>query len=249
MKQIDIGKLSCATERDWVGELEQWLEKRFADLCEATDQRVPLSGLRISPPLGGEEAKYFRLGLDEGLFDLNEKGYVASELLPLPGEPGATQRNYRIFSQESPVPRLLRENIFQLATASLLILKRGWLKRHVVLEPSLPEHRSTANGFDLLVKSASNKVFIWAEVKRSVAELEKLIADLRACSRRGRHAPEDCGFPQNHPRYEFCIFYQPTYLWAVAPDAEICFEVKYEQEALELEELSSLPPRSVIESE
>jgi hypothetical protein len=233
------------TERDWAGELERWLQEGFARLCEATGQRTPLSGLRISPPLGEEEAKYFLLGLEEGLFELEEEGHIRSELLP----PADELSGHRIFSHEPPAPRLLRENICQLATASLLIMKRGWLKRHVALEPSRPEHRSAAQGFDLLVRSAEGDIFIWAEVKRSAVELEKLIADLRACSRRGPHALEDCGFPQNHPRYEFCIFHQPTYLWAIAPDAEICFEVKCERSSINLEELPSLPPRSLIELE
>ena len=234
-------------ERDWTSELGQWLEARFAGLCEAAGQRTPLSGLRISPPLGDEEARYFLLGLEEGLFELDEEGHVQSELLPAPDEVGAKQKSYRIFSQEPPAPRLLRENVCQLAAASLLILQRGWLKRHVALEPSRQEHRSTAYGVDLLVRSAAGQIFIWAEVKRSAVELEKLIADLRACSRRGPHAHEDCGFPQNHPRYQFCLSHQPTYLWAVAPDAELCFEVKCEQSSIELEQLSSLPPRSLIE--
>jgi len=244
-KRLDLGRLSGVTERDWAGELEQWLQGRFARLCEASGQRTPLTGLRISPPLGDEEAKYFLLGLEEGLFDLNEESWVGSELLPGSAAPGG----YRIFSHEPPPPRLLRENICQLATASQLILKRGWLKRHVALEPSRPEHRSAAPGFELLVKSAEGNLFIWAEVKRSAVELQKLIADLRACSRRGPHPLADCGFPQNHPRYEFCISSQPIYLWAVAPDAEFCFEVSCGQGTIELEELPSLPPRSLIESE
>ena len=235
------------TERDWPGELEQWLRERFAGLCEAAGQRTPLSGLRISPPLGEEEAKYFLLGLEEGLFGLDEEGCIRSELLVRPGDESAEQNSYRIFSPEPSSPRLLRENVCQLATASALVLKRGWLKRHVALEPSNKEHRATAHGVDLLVRSAAGKIIIWAEVKRSAVELQKLIADLRACSRRGAHAHEDCGFPQNHPRYEFCISCRPTYLWAVAPDAEFCFEVSYNQESIDLEELPSLPPRSLLE--
>ena len=204
--------------------------------------------MRISPPLAEEEAKYFLLGLEEGLFGLDEEGCIQSELLGRPGEGSAAQNSYRIFSDEPPAPRLLRENVCQLAAASALILKRGWLRRHVALESSSKEHRATAHGVDLLVRLAGN-IIIWAEVKRSAVELQKLIADLRACSRRGRHAHGDCGFPQNHPRYEFCIFYKPTYLWAVAPDAETCFKVEYEQGSIELEELTSLPPRSLIELE
>lgn len=242
-----LAKLSGVTERNWTGELEECLQARFAGLGEASGQRTPLSGVRISPPLGEEEAKYFVLGLDEGLFRLAEDGSVESELLPRPAEPDAKQESYRVFSQEPVAPRLLRENICQLATASRLILQRGWLKRHVVLEPSSKEHRSAASGMELLVRSADGRIFIWAEVKRSAVELHKLIADLRACSGRGPHALEDCGFPQNHPRYEFCIAHRPIYLWAVAPDAEICFELRCEQSSIELEQLTSLPPRSLIE--
>jgi hypothetical protein len=104
-----------------------------------------------------------------------------------------------------------------------------------------------ADGFDLLVRSTAGKILIWAEVKRTAVELEKLIADLRACSRRGPHAHQDCGFPQNHPRHEFCVSNQPAYLWAVAPDGEVCLAVKYEANSLELEALPSLPPRSLLE--
>ena len=234
------------TERDWTGDLEHWLRERFAELCAATSQPTPLSGLRISPPLDEEEAKYFLLGLEEGLFKLDEQGGIQTELLGRPGEPRAEENSYRIFSDEPPAPRLLRENVCQLAAASMLILKRGWLRRHVTLEPSSKEHRATAHGVDLLVRLAG-KIVIWVEVKRSAAELQKLVADLRACSRRGPHAHADCGFPQNHPRYEFCISSKPTYLWAVAPDAEICFKIESEQASIDLRELTSLPPRSLIE--
>jgi hypothetical protein len=236
-------------ERDWGGELEQWLKKKFAESCEAIGQRTPLSGVRISPPVGAEEAKYFVLGLEEGLFGLDEEGNVQSELFVSPASATTEPQRYRIFSSEPPVPRLLRENVCQLATVSLLIFKRGWLKRHVALEPSSKEHRSAAHGVDLLVRSTSGRILIWVEVKRSAVELQKLIADLRACSRRGAHALGDCGFPQNHPRYEFCLSSQPAYLWAVAPDAEICFEIKCEHSSIDLEQLTSLPPRSLIELE
>ncbi|MEY2493133.1 MAG: hypothetical protein QOH24_2084 [Verrucomicrobiota bacterium] len=242
----DIGRLSCVTERKWVVELELWLQEGFSDTCAAIGERTPLAGLRISPPLTEWEAKYFLLGWEENLFGM-EEGHIQSQLLPPPSETDGRQKSYRIFSPEPP-PRLLRENICQLAAASFLIVERGWLKRHVALEPSRKEHCSTAQGVDLLVRSAPGKILIWVEVKRSAVELEKLIGDLRACSRRGSHAHEDCGFPQNHPRYEFCVCYQPTYLWAVAPDAEICFEMKCKQSSIELEQLPSLPPRSLIES-
>jgi hypothetical protein len=229
-------------------ELETWLQDRFAATSEAFGQRVPLSGLRISPPLSEWEARYFLLGLQEDLFAVDEQGGVASELLPPADEAAPSQpASYRLFSHEPP--RLLRENLCQLAAAARLILERGWLKRHVALQPSRPEHRSAADGFDLLVRSLADRILILVEVKKSRIELEKLIADLRACSRRGPHAREDCGFPQNHPRHEFFISTEPAYLWAVAPDGELCLAVKCEGSSLDLEPLSSLPPRSLLELE
>jgi hypothetical protein len=141
----------------------------------------------------------------------------------------------------------LRENVCQLAVLSFLIFERGWLRNQVVLERSRAEHRSAPHGLDLLVRSTGDRTDIWVEIKRTAVELQKLIADLRACSRRGTHAKIDCGFPQNHPRYEFCLSRRPAFLWAVAPDAEVCFEVSYGQGSVKLEELPSLPPRSLIE--
>lgn len=225
---------------------ESLLQHQFARVCEGAGQRAPVSGLKINPPLAAWEAQYFLLGLEENLFSLNGQGQVQSHLTP-EAEIGPALDS-PLFSSEPP-PRLLRENICQLAAVSFLIFERGWLRSQVILERSRPEHRSTPHGMNLLVKSTGDRNDIWVEVKRSGVELQKLIADLRACSRRGPHAQGDCGFPQNHPRYEFCLSRQPAYLWALAPDAELCFEVSYGQGAIALEELPSLPHRSLIELE
>jgi hypothetical protein len=225
-------------------DLETWLQDKFAKMGEALGRATPLFGFRIAPPLAEWEANYFLLGLEENLFQVNERGEVES--LFLRGEDEDDSRPYRIFSSEPP--RLLRENICQLAAAARLIIERGWLPRHVGLEPGQAQHHSYPDHFDLLVRSPDGgKIFIWVEVRRTTVELEKLIADLRACSRRGPHAHEDCGFPQNHPRHEFCVANQPAYIWAVAPDGEIAFAVNCMGTILELAPLSSLPPRSLFE--
>jgi hypothetical protein len=233
-------------ESGWAGQLEQWLHERFSDWGRTTGSFQPAAGLRINPPLAEEEAKYFLLGLEERLFCLDEKATIESELLRVPGE-NTPPAVYRIFGQEASPSRLLREAICQLATAALLILQRGWLKSHVTLEPGGAGHRPDGLGFDLLVRSPAGKILVWVEVKRSAVELDKLIVDLRACSRRGPHRREDCGFPQNHPRYEFGLCHEPDYLWAVAPDADRCFRMTCANGSMELEELPSLPPRSLIE--
>src|SRR5256886_5980375 len=225
-------------------DLDTWLQDKFAGMGVALGRTAPLSGLRIAPPLTEWEANCFLRALDENLFRVNERGEVESPLLR-GDEADGDSRTYGIFPAEPP--RLLRENVCQLATASRLVIERGWLPRHVFLEPGRARHHSQADNFDLLVRSPEGKIFIWVEVRRTAVELEKLIADLRACSRRGPHAHEDCGFPQNHPRHEFCQSLRPAYLWAIAPDGEICFAVKSEGDSLELEPLNSLPARSLLE--
>ena len=225
-------------------ELEHWLQDRFNGACAAAGQPAFSSGLRISPPLAAWEAEFFLRGLNEALFAIGERGEVESELLSRNPESDA-ERRYRIFSRE-PV-RLLRENLCQLAAAARLIFEQGWLRRHLVIEPGRNEQRSSADQFDLLVRSPAGEIFIWVEARRSAVELEKLIADLRACSKRGPHAQADCGFPQNHPRHEFCVANQPACLWAVAPDGEFSFAVKCNGAVVELEPLASLPRRSRFE--
>src|SRR2546423_8453406 len=214
-------------------------------MCQTLGRSAATTSLRISPPLAEWEARHFQFGLDDHLFDVNEQGEVESDLLPTADQEEAEPRRYRIFSAEPP--RLLRENLCQLATAARLIFERGWLRRNVALEPSRAEHRANGDTFDLLVRSPAGEIFIWVEVRRGAVELDKLVADLRACSRRGPHAHADCGFPQNHPRHEVCAAHRPLYLWAVAPDGEISFAIKCNESALELEPLSSLPPRSLLE--
>src|SRR5947207_2897201 len=215
-------------ERDWVAELEEWLQDRFVELCKTIAQPVPFSGLRISPALGVEESKYFLLGLDDGLFQPDEEGYIQSKLLPPPSRGSNEQKFCQLFSYDSLPPRLVRECICQLSTASFLIVKRGWLTSHIRLEPDLRDDRDMPYGIDILVRSPGGQLLACVEVKRNLAELRKLIMDLQACCRRGAHAKEDCGFPQNHPNYEFCASYKPAYFWAVAPDADVCFRMRYD---------------------
>ncbi len=225
------------------GLLDTWFAERFAAWLEAHGERAP-SALRINPPLAQWEEYYFDLGLRENLFQPDETGNLRSDLLH-PTE-GAGEISYPIFSS-GPPPRLLRENVGQLAAAACLIYQRGWLRQHISLEPGRAGHRSTPGGFELVVRSPEGDLMIWVETKRSLVELAKLVSDLRACSRRGRHAQSDCGFPQNHPRYEFALWAQPQYLWAVAPDGELSFAVQCEQSAVVLEPLPSLPHRSRLE--
>lgn len=231
-------------EKDWVGELEQWLSDRFGEFCKTIGQTASLSGLRISPALELEESKYFLLGLEAGLFRLDEWGSIQSELLP---SSEGRQTRCQLFGYDPLPPRLFRESLCQLSTASYLILDRGWLKSHILVTPDYRDASDLSYGIDILVRSPAGDILTCVEIKRSIAELQKLTADLRACCMRGVHAQDDCGFPQNHPKYEFCARYKPIYFWAVAPGAEVCFRMKYGDDSIELEPLPSLPARSMIE--
>ena len=235
-------------EREWVGELERWLQDRFAELCDTIGQPVPHSGLRIYPNLEIEESKYFLLGMEAGLFLPDEFGYVQSELLPPPGGENTRQKMCQLFWHDPPPPRLCRERVCQLSTASFLIIERGWLTSHILLEPDWQGDRDMSYGIDILVKSPAGQILVAVEVKRSTAELQKLITDLKACCKRGAHLKDDCGFPQNHPKYEFCAAHKPAYFLGVAPDADVCLQMKYDDDSIELEQLTSLPPRSRLES-
>jgi hypothetical protein len=226
-------------EKKLTEEFERWLQDRLAETAASAD-RAP-GPVRVTPPLAEWEARYLDQALRDGLFAADGAGSITSELL----EPQSAETRYPIYSKTPPY-RLLRENIGQLAAAAWLIYRRGWLPSHLILQPSKAEHRSIG-GFDLLVKSAAGQNLIWVETKRSAAEVEKLIADLRACGRRGRHARAECGFPQNHPRYEFCLEARPEFLWSVAPDGDYAFALRFGEAAPQLEALESLPPRSFFE--
>jgi hypothetical protein len=224
-----------------IEEFECWLQDRLAETAAAVGDRA--SGpVRITPPVAEWEMRCIGQAVRDDLFCADGGGSIASELL----EHHGVATRYPIFS-ENPPYRLLRENVCQLAAAARLIYERGWLRRHLSLQPGRPEHRSSSGGFDLLVRFGPDQILIWVETKRSTVELEKFVADLRACSRRGLHAQAECGFPQNHPRYEFCLAARPEFLWAVAPDGDFAFTVGLEGNAVELELLPSLPARSYLE--
>ena len=185
--------------------------------------------------------------MEAGLFLPDEFGCVQSELLPPPGKGNTGQKVCQLFWYDPPPPRLFRERVCQLSTASSLIMQRGWLTSHILLAPDGQGDSDMSYGIDILVKSPAGQILVAVEVKRSIAELQKLITDFQACCKRGAHLKDDCGFPQNHPKYEFCASYKPAYFWAVAPDADVCLRMKYD-DSIELEQLASLPPRSRLES-
>ena len=229
-------------DRDWVRDLSNYLLQGFVRLCEVLGQSRPATELRSNPPLEIEEAKHFLLGLENGLFHFDENVRLQSELLPYPGTDNSKTELCQIFALNPP-PRIVRESICQLATASALVLDRGWLPGQIKMGTVGP----LEYGVDMVIESDTGELLVSVEIKRSVHELQKFASDFQQCCRRGEHAKGDCAFQQNHGMFEFCARYEPPYLWIVAPDDDVCFKLSYANQIVEIEELETLPRRSHIE--
>ena len=230
-------------DRDWVGELSSYLQQVFLRFCEVLGQPRSISELRLNPPLAIEEAYCVLLGLEAGLFRVDEEGFVESELLPYPGEGNLKRGLCQIFALSPPPARIVRENICRLATVSALVLQHGWLSSQIKMATG----DTASYGVDMIVESAAGEILVCVEIKRSAHELQKFTNDFRQCCKRGEHAKADCAFQQNHDMSEFCARYEPPYLWIVAPGEDVCFKLSYANRMIELEELETLPRRSHIE--
>src|SRR4030081_206778 len=108
-------------ERAWQDELQQFLDARFRVFCSTLNQASPGAGLRIGPPLALNEAKYFILALEAGLFGIDAEGYVESSLVPQLNIGNAKPEICRIFLHDPPPPRLAREAICRFSIAAALI--------------------------------------------------------------------------------------------------------------------------------
>ncbi len=180
--------------------------------------------------------------MDNGLFRFDENARVQSESLPYPSKDNLRTELCQIFALDPP-PRIVRESICKLATASALVLERGWLPGQIKIEAG----DVAAYGVDMIVESVAGEALVYIEVKRSVHEVEKFTSDFRQCCKRGAHAKADCAFQQNHDMYELCVRFEPTYLWIVAPGDDVCFKLSYANRIVEIEELETLPRRSHVE--
>ena len=190
-----------------------------------------------------DEARHFLIALERGLFRIDDEGTAKSESFAHSVNSHAEQILGPIFAVTPSPPRLIRENVCQLATASMLVLERGWLPSQIRVQPDY----AISSGIDAIIESAGGRMLAAIEIKRSAHELQKFTSDFRRCCQRGEHAKADCAFQQNHDTFEFCRHFQPPYLWIVAPEADVCYELIYRSAMIEMNELDTLPPRSHIE--
>ena len=234
------------TERSWQDELQHFLEDRLRAFASTLGQSPPPAGLRIGPPVSADEAKNFMRGVEEGLFAVDEQGQVYSSLIRVGKSDGTALGSFPIFAA-NPL-RLHRRLVCVLSTAAALTLERGWLQPQIELASIKEPDNPSINPADIIITALDGHLLAAVVAKRTGYELEKLRNDLKQCGRRGPHSEANCGFPQNHATFEFCAENQPPYLWAVAPDWEICFQLTYPEDGtIALLEFHSLPPRSLLE--
>jgi hypothetical protein len=239
-------------QRNWISELEQYLEERYSCLPEHKSTFNTKPALRINPVLDSDEAKYFILGLEAKLFSIDDEGYAQSPLLHKAKSNKGKQKGFQLFwhfkdNKGNIIRALFREGISQFSAASLLILKHGWDVSQVQIEARKEDFGALARGVDLVVKSSAGKVLMCGEVKKDNQELKKLIEGFHYCCQKGKHEKSDCRFKSNHPKYELCAFVKPLYFWAVSPGQEFCYKLSYSTEQIFLEEVVSLPHRSEID--
>jgi hypothetical protein len=229
-------------ERQWQEELGQSLETSFREFVDRAHPRPITSALRISPPFGSDEAKYFLLGMEAGLFAIRPNGQIDSLLIT--GDP-ETSGIAELFSSSRG---LVRTTVCRFSTASALVLQRGWLPQQIRVGATSTEKELMPHQVDIVVHVSDGSLVAAVDIRRTLPELEKLRRDLQQCGRRGKHAEDNCGFPQNHGRFEYCALYKPPYFWAVAPESDLCFKMLYSEDGtIQLSDLSSLPPRSILE--
>ena len=135
-------------QRNWIKEAEEYLCNGYARL----GARETSAQLLITPSLDNNEALYFIRGLEEGLFLVDGEAYVQSQLLPRPSGKNTKQKMMQLFWTTKGGQVLFREGVCQLATVSSLILKYGWCKDKIIMEPGIAEFGKIAYGVDILIR-------------------------------------------------------------------------------------------------
>jgi hypothetical protein len=227
-------------DAECVAEVERWLRDVFDRAVAAAGEASQLS---VKPELDPEEARGVLAGLEAGLFEVDDQGYVSSKLLPPAAVDGDKQRTLPLVWTTKGGRTLYREGICQMAAATSLVLELGWPLAQVFFEPAAEQLGELAYGVDLLVRATDGRALICGDVKRSASVLNKLLNDMKACGSRTPHEKAACDMRTraNHPKVAVCRELQPRYFWAVAPGYRLAFEVVYERDTVELKRIADLP--------
>lgn len=129
--------MTAQESRDWVKEAQNCLHKKYINFLQL--KLTEMTPLVIDPALEETEAQFFMRGLEEGLFSIDDEGYVQSELLPDRPRKNTKQKVLCLFWARNGKWGLFREGVCQMATVFSLILKYGWLRAQILMEPPKAE--------------------------------------------------------------------------------------------------------------
>ena len=233
--------------RFWADEADKYLQGKYLAILTESGINNPNSVLKYRTKLEEEESQYFILGLENGIFTIDNEGYAQSKALPKPSKNSDKQKMFQMFWHSKDGRFLFREGVCQLSTISRLILKDGWNMSQILMEPTLGEFGNLAYGVDILLKSIEDEIIVCGEVKGDRASFTSLIKGFKYCCEQGSHDKKECKYASNHPKYSFCESVKPQYFWAVSPCQEICFKLDYLPNGrILLEELESIPDKGDI---
>jgi hypothetical protein len=213
-------------EEEWIAEAEARLQESY-DLIRCADGPNLAPTFVIKPALDAREAEYFVRGLPNGIFSIDDEGYVQSILLPLSSRKSTRKKILSLFWRRAGKRYLFREGVCQVATVAALTLKYGCPLDQIQMEPAFPSRPELSWAVDILLKSPQGADVSFCEVKRDNRELNQLISGFRYCCEKGPHLRNECKFSKNHPKYALCAAIKPDYFLAVSPGREVCFQLSY----------------------
>lgn len=230
--------------RSWIDDAQEYIRDRYLRACASLDEdHSPVLPV-LAPAWDVDEARCFMQGLEQGLFWVDDEGYVQSPLLPAPSGNNTKQKMLHLFWKKKTGRGVFREGLCQLATVSSLVLDLGWGIDQIVMEPGRREFNDLAYAVDILVRDVDSGILICGEVKKDRAEFQQLISGFRACCQRGPHAKDDCANAKNHAKYALCSAAKPALFFAAAPGEAICFSLAFDPLLPINAETAQLPRRS-----
>jgi hypothetical protein len=224
---------------EWIAEAETCLRERFIRWAGGANL---LPTVLIEPTLDAREAEYFVRGMENGIFSIDDEGYVQSSVLPLSSRKSTRKKILCLFWKRKGQPYLFREGVCQISTIAALTLKYGCPLDQILMEPTFPGRPELSWAVDILLKNQQGTDTAFCEVKRDDRELNKLISGFRYCCKAGSHLKNECKFSKNHAKYALCVAIKPDYFMAASPGREVCFQLSYSGHFVEMAEvpLSSL---------
>jgi hypothetical protein len=225
---------------EWIEEAETCLRERFIRCAGGANLA---STLVIEPTLHAGEAEYFVRGLENGIFSIDDDGYVQSTVLPPSSRKSKRNKTLCLFWHRTGRRYLFREGVCQISTMAALKLKYGFPLDQIQMEPTFPGRPELSWAVDILLKSPQGTETAFCEVKRSDGEWNRLIRDFKYCCEAGSHLKNECKFSRNHPKYALCVAIKPDYFMAVSPGREVCFQLSYSGDFIAIAEV---PLSSVV---